>query len=316
MPLISKILSIFVLGAVFSSAIPSGAFAKVINDGIIAIVNDDVITLKDLRQYIDNIYGQLKVEGKSPEEIKEIMSAYQDEGLNKLIDDKLILGEANAKGLELRPDMINKRVKEIKDHYSSEDEFLAVLDSQGLTVTDLRQKITDQMKAKYIVEEEVRSKIMVNPQEVTKYYEAHPDEFQRKPSRDLLSIYISFSRGKEQARNRASEARSRWTMGEDFELLFKEFSELPSVGKIETGQMVPAIEQEIFKLNLGEISSLVEVPDGIYLFKVVGISPGKTQAIKEVKDRIYEKLYNEAFKQKFTAWIEKLREKAYVEIKQ
>ncbi len=68
-------------------------------DAIIAIVNDDVITLKDLRQYVAGIASQLRVENKSPEEIQQIMSDYEQKGLDKLIEDKLILAAANDKGI-------------------------------------------------------------------------------------------------------------------------------------------------------------------------------------------------------------------------
>lgn len=53
------------------------AWARPGNDGIVAIVNTDAITLKDLKQYIAGIYSQLKVEHKSPDEIRDIMAAYE-----------------------------------------------------------------------------------------------------------------------------------------------------------------------------------------------------------------------------------------------
>ena len=92
-------------------------------DAIIAVVNDDVITLKDLRQYVASIASQLRVENKSPEEIQQIMGDYEQKGLDKLIEDKLILAAANDKGIKVRDDIIDKRLQEIKDRYPSEDDF-------------------------------------------------------------------------------------------------------------------------------------------------------------------------------------------------
>ena len=64
------VVSIFVLaGPLYAKDVPS--------DAIIAIVNDDVITLKDLRQYIASIASQLRVENKSPDEIQQIMGEYE-----------------------------------------------------------------------------------------------------------------------------------------------------------------------------------------------------------------------------------------------
>jgi len=285
-------------------------------DGIIAIVNDDVITLKDLRQYIAGIASQLRVENKSPEEIQQIMGDYEQKGLDKLIDDKLILAAANDKGIELRGDIVDKRIKEIKDRYPGEDDFLKALNAQGMTVSDLKQKLADQLKVKYEVDMEVRDKIFVNPQDTTDYYNKHKFEFNRKPMVNLQSIFVSFDKyNKQQARSRADEARSRMLAGEDFDKIFQKYSDSSSVGEVQQGQMVDSIENAVFNLKLEEVSDPVEVENGIYVFKAIGISPGKQQALAEVKDRIYNKLLNDQFQTKFKQWVDKLREKAYVEIK-
>lgn len=285
-------------------------------DGIIAIVNNDVITLKDLRQYIANIARQLKVENRSPEEIQQIMGDYEQKGLDKLIDDKLILEAANDKGIELRGDTVDKRLKEIKDRYANEEDFLNALNAQGMTVSDLKQKLTDQLKVKYEVDMEVRDKIFVNPQDVTDYYNKHKSEFNRKPMVNLQSIFVSFDKyNKQQARSRAAEARSRWLAGEDFDKVFKEYSDSSSIGEVQQGQMVDSIENAVFNLRLEEVSDPVEVENGIYVFKAIGISPGKQQALAEVKDQVYNKLLDDQFQKRFKEWVDKLRHKAYVEIK-
>jgi len=285
-------------------------------DGIIAIVNDDVITLKDLRQYIAGIASQLKVENRSAEEIQQIMGDYEQKGLDKLIDDKLILAAANDKGIELRGDIVDKRIKEIKDRYPSEDDFLKALNAQGMTVSDLKQKLADQLKVKYEVDMEVRDKIFVNPQDVTDYYNKHKSEFSRKPMVNLQSIFVSFDKyDKQQARSRADEARSRMLAGENFDKIFQKYSDSSSVGEVQQGQMVDSIENVVFNLKLEEVSDPVEVENGIYVFKAIGISPGKQQTLAEVKDRIYIKLLDGQFQTKFKQWVDKLRQKAYVEIK-
>ncbi len=286
------------------------------SDAIIAIVNDDVITLKDLRQYVAGIAGQLRVENKSPEEIQQIMGDYEQKGLDKLIDDKLILAAANDKGIEVRGDIVDKRMKEIRDRYPGEDDFLNALNAQGMTVSDLQRKLTDQLKVKYEVDMEVRDKIFVNPQDVTDYYNKHASEFNRKPMVNLQSIFVSFDKhSKQEARSRADEARSRMLAGEDFDKIFQKYSDSSSVGEVQQGQMVDAVENVVFNLKLEEVSDPVEVENGVYVFKAIGISPGKQQTLAEVKDRIYSQLLDGQFQTKFKEWVDKLREKAYVEIK-
>ena len=290
--------------------------AHAATDAIIAVVNDDAITLKDLRQYVSSIASQLRVENKSPEEIQQIMQEYEQKGLDKLIEDKLILAAANDKGIEVRDDIITKRLQEIKDRYPSEDDFLKAIGTEGMTVSDLQQKLTDQMKVKYEIDMEVRDKVFVNPQDVTDYYNNHTVDFDRKPMVNLQSVFVSFDKySKQEARSRAAEARSRMLAGEDFDKVSQTYSDSSSVGEVEQGQMASGVENVVFNLKLEEVSDPVEVENGIYVFKAIGISPGKQQSLAEVKDQIYNKLLDDQFQIKFKAWVDKLRSKAYVEIK-
>jgi len=309
-----RIISLLATG--FLSMMPCAHAQNAQTDAIIAVVNDDVITLKDLRQYVAGIASQLKVENKSSEEIQQVMADYEQKGLDKLIEDKLILAAANDKGIIVRDDIIDKRLQEIRGRYASEDDFINALNAQGMTISDLRQKLTDQLKVKYEVDLEVRDKIFVNPQDVTDYYNVHTAEFDRKPMVNLQSIFVSFDKySKQAARSRAAEARSRMLAGEDFEKLLSQYSDSSSVGEVEQGQMVDAVENVVFNLKLEEVSDPVEVQNGIYVFKAIGISPGKLQSLSEVKDQIYGKLLDEQFQGKFKDWVDKLRKKAYVEIK-
>ncbi len=293
----------------------SPAMAKPLNDSIVAIVNNDVITIKDLKDYIGSIYRQLKVENHTPAEIKEIMSSYEEKGVNQLVEDKLILAAANDKGLVIRDDIIRKRLAEIQTRYKSEDDFIKGLDSQGMTLNDLKKKMVNQLKARYIVDIEVKQKVFVNPQDVTAYYNEHAKDFTRKTKYTLDSIFISFDNGKQDARNKAAEARAKLAAGEDFDKVFKQYSQAPSVGSIEQGQMVPSIEKEIFSLNVEDVSKPIEVDGGIYVFKVTGVLPGRIETLEEVKDKIQDKLFDDIFQTKFREWIEKLRKKNYVEIR-
>ena len=306
-------LAIF-LGIITAAGISLSASAM--EDRIIAVVNDEVITLKDLKAYIASMYGQLHIENQDPFEIDEIMRQYETKGINQLIEDKLILAAAKDREIAIKTPAIDKKFQEIKSRYPSEDVFQTMLDQQGMTVTDIRNKIADQMKAKYMVDSQVRSKIFVNPQEVTEYYDQHKDGFIRKARVNLDSIFISFDKGRDDAKAKAQEAFKLIREGADFQDILKKYSDLPSVGFIEEGQMKPEIEEQVFKMKDDEVSDPVEVDNGIYIFKFVGKSPREVQTIKDVKDQIYNQLFDEKFKKRFDEWINKLRQKAYVEIRQ
>jgi parvulin-like peptidyl-prolyl isomerase len=245
-----------------------------------------------------------------------MMADLQTNGLKQLIEDKLILSRANAIGIEVRGKLVDQRVAEIKAKYASEQVFLEALVKNGATITDLRDKILDQLKIKFVIDHEVRSKVFVNPQEVTEFYEQNKDSFQKSRRVNLDSIYITFIEDKEAARARAKEVIALLKEGKDFETLAKQYSDSSSIGIVEQGQFLPDVEKVVFSLTQDQISDPVETDNGIFIFKLKGEIPAQVAELKEVKSQIYDLLYRKKFQERFEQWLGKLQQKAYVEIKE
>jgi parvulin-like peptidyl-prolyl isomerase len=284
-------------------------------DGIIAVVDDDVITAKDLQDYLRGIYSQLRIEGKTEQEIKEIMTEYQSKGVNQLVEDRLILAEAKRQGMTIRPGAIEDRMNEIKKKYPSPEEFIAEINKEGVTISDIRKKIEDQFKARYVVTKDIRDKIYVNPQEVTDYYNAHVEEYSRRSRVYVQSIFIKTDIGHDVAMKRMQEAVEKIKAGQDFQDVAKTYSELPSIGEVYDDSLNPDFKSKLDMMWVGQVSEIITDPNGLYLLKLAGRTPAAAPSLNEVKNEIYQKLFEAKFKTNFTAWIEKLRKKSYVEIK-
>ncbi len=296
------------------------------NDTIIAVVNDDVITFKNFQEYLTTLYMQLHTEGKSPDEIAKIMEQYQTTGLERLIEDKLILNEANKKEMAIRDKLIDDKMEQIKKSYPTEVEFLKALVRDGLTVTELRKKVTDQLKVKFMVEMEIKSKVFVSPAEITQYYQEHLNDFVSPESVDLDSIFLSYSDGeqgdaadnakaKQSTQQKAEEAAKLLKGGVDFATVAKRYPKSSSIGLLKRGQMLPDVEAAIFKLNIGEVSDPIATETGIFVFKLKNRFPEKKSTLEESRDKIYGTLYSKKLQNRLDSWLKDLKKKAYIEIK-
>jgi len=300
--------------ALVSSVPIQSSFA--LQDAIIAIVNDEVITLKDLRDYIRKTYVGLAAQGMSNEQLKVVMNDLEKDGLNKLIEDKLIISRAYDIGIEIREKLIDERLDEIRGNYASNQVFLDALVENGASLTDLRHKIKEQFLIQYVIDHEVRSKIYVNPKEVTNYYDENLNQFQKKERINLKSIFIAFGNNIQDAKNKANAAHQKIIDGADFDTVAKEYSEAPAIGVIEKGQILPVVENVVFQLSINEVSEPLEVENGVYIFRLESKMPAQIAEIKEVKDFIYNYLFQNKFKNKFGHWLKDLKAEAYIEIKQ
>lgn len=290
--------------------------ALAIDDAILAVVNDEVITVKDLKEYMKGIYAQLKIEGRSPGEINDVMAQYEYKGIEQLIEDRLILSAADKAGVVIRSKAIDDRLADIKKNYPSLQEFTAALNKEGLTVTDIRKKIENQIKGQAMVTNEVRSKVFVNPQEVTDYFNKHAAEFSNKARVFINTIFVKSGFDKEAARKKIDDALFELNNGLDFKAAITQFSELPSVGELADDQMRPEFKECIDKMKIGDVSGVIEVSNGFYVIKLEGRQGPSSATISDVKDRIYKELYDGKFRERYQNWIASLRKKAYVEIKQ
>jgi len=296
----------------FSQAINASAF----EDAIIAVVNDETITFKDYQDYIKSTYIALVAQGFPDDELKAIMQDMEVNGLRKLTEDKLMLSKANEIQLEVRDKAIEDKIEEIKSRYKSDQDFLQGLIDNGASVTDLRNKIIEQLKIKYVIDYEVRSKIVVNPQEVTDYYENNMESFNKKEQANFESIFISFDEDKEIAQKKAEEALALIDQNENFLEVSQKYSDTPSIGIVEREQLLGSVEKIVFHLRKDEISPIIEMENGLYIFKMIDRMPAQLASLDEVKNLIQDFLYKQKFQDQYRIWLEDLKEEAYVEIKE
>ncbi|MDP2943816.1 MAG: SurA N-terminal domain-containing protein [Candidatus Omnitrophota bacterium] len=292
----------------FMTVLPAVTALTYAEDKIVAIVNREIITQKDLDDFMNFMYLQLsaKYQGK---ELEDKMNGVKPDLLNRLIEDKLILEEAKKENIQVDEARVKAKISEIKSNYPSEAEFQDALVKQGLTQADIEKRIREQLLIFEIIDLQIRKKIIVSPKEVTDFYEEHKEEFVQPETRRVNSLIT---------KNEvlANKVISSLGQGADLDKISKEYSlELNDLGAVKKGQLVKEIEDVIFNMDAGSISQAIKVGDAYYIFKLQEILPLKKYNLVEVQEEIYYRLYELKMQEGLTRWLEDLRKKAYVEIK-
>ena len=278
-------------------------------DRIIAVVNQDTITQSEADVYLSIISLQLSQQYKG-RELDERMKEEKEQLISKMVEDKIILQEAKRKGYQARLERVKERIAQMKAAFASETDFENSLKQKGLTVKDMEDKVADQMIMREVVEREVRDKIVVSPDEVTKFYEKNKSElFNLTETRTIETLYIE----NEAMLANLSEAVKN---GMDFQEAAKLHKSAYARDTISKEQIRPELQEGFSGLKALEISDPVKAGNGYYIFKIIEILPPKVQSLSEVHDRIYSYLSEEKFAVAMLEWIEGLKEKAYIQIKQ
>ncbi|MDD4908127.1 MAG: peptidyl-prolyl cis-trans isomerase [Candidatus Omnitrophota bacterium] len=279
-------------------------------DKVVAIVNKDIITRKDLTDFLN--FMAVQMSGKiSQSEVQEKLESAKADILNRLIEDKLILQEAKAEKVYVDENRVKGRIEQMKAQFSSTRDYEESLVRQGLTPADVETKIREQMLIYSVIETKVKEKITVKPAEVTDYYQEHASQISEPESRKVSALLM-------QGPERAREVLDFIKKGGSFEEAAGKFTvDLQDLGFLSKEQSRKEIGEIIFNLKAGEVSSVVKLDsDKYYILKVEEIAPPKQISLDEARDRIAAMLFEQKMQEALVKWIDGLKEKYYVEIKE
>ncbi len=290
---------------IFLFLFPSGALSA--QDKMVAVVNNEIITQKDLNDFLNFIRMQYSRElnGKALEE--KVNSVKQDL-LQRLIEDRIMLQQAKAEKITIEPARIKAKINEIKKRYVLESDFERDLAKQGLVQADLENKIREQMLTFSIVEQKVRSKVTIRPEEVTDFYNQNKRKF-IKPEERLLTVIILQDEG-------AAKSLSYYLrLGEKLESLATRYAFTTDTLSVSEGQTLRGeIEGAVFKLGISEVSDPVKIDGQYYIFILDEILGSRQMDLVESQEKIHAYLFDKKMQERLTNWLDELKKQSYIKI--
>lgn len=294
-----------------------GTAQAVILDRIVAVVNDEVITLSELHQ----AEVSFTREGKDPSKKDP------EELLKTLIDKKVKLQKAKELGIKIPDNAVTAGIREIVQRNGLTEELLKEkIEKEGISWSDYKNRIREQMILSRMLNREVRSKIVLLPEDPKEYYREHQDRFARETKKHILRILLTLPEGATPdiiaARKEEMEKlRERIVGGGDFRQLAVRFSEGPEsrdggdLGDFSEGELRGDLNRATEGLKAGEITPVFQTREGITLLMVADVKTPAPVPFEEVKDAIKETVYQEKVRKRYESWLKELREGTYIEIK-
>jgi peptidyl-prolyl cis-trans isomerase SurA len=302
----------------FGSGLLSG---QNVVDAIVAIVNDDIITLSDFRAEHDMIYEALRSQLQGEEFTKQY-EAQKAALLDKMITERLLLQEARKKDLNV-DEQLKAFIENIKTQYSlgSDEEFRRALAQQGIDYEAWRSQQENVLLQQTVVYAEVGRDIAIDETDVINYYDLHPEEF-TEPEEYKLRGIILLKEGKsqEEIQLKKREIDERLAAGEDLAALAGEYSDGPQkesqgdMGTFQRGHLAAGLQEAVENLGEGEMTPWIEMPNGWYLIKLEEKKESRLKPFEEVKKEIENKLFNQEQQVKVEQYLKDLRDRSYIKI--
>jgi peptidyl-prolyl cis-trans isomerase SurA len=301
-------------------------------DRIVAVVNDDAITLSELEKTGRQLFERIRKQAPAGE-VDTALQKARSEVLSSMIDNMIVRQKAQELSITVEEAEIDMAITQMLSRANATPEdFERELALMNVSMQDYRNNIREEILKSKLIGYQVSSRIVITEDDIKKYYENDYAPGGGKDGYYILQMGFSWNKPgmtaegssmKEEARRKATEVRARAVAGESFKDLARSFSDLPSavdggdIGIIAKDEMGGDMKDTILAMHPGELSPIIETDSNFQFFKLLAAREGNAimkAPFESVRDEIREMLYRREMDEQYNAWVENLRSQAYIKI--
>lgn len=292
-------------------------------EDVIVRVNDQIVSRSDLERSEQQLAMENQQTQASPEEAAE----RQKNLLRDMIDQQLLLSRAKELGLNADAEVV-RRLDEIRkqNHLDSMEDLEKAARQQGVSFEDFKANIKNGILTQQVVRDEVGRKLQMTQGQEQAYYDAHKNEFAQPEQVRLSEILVPTPADASdtvvaQAQAKADSIADKLKSGEKFDELAKTYSGGPTasqggdLGLFKRGALANVLEDQTFSLPTGGTTAPIRTRQGFVILKVTEHQEAGVPPLKDIEPQIQEAMYMQAMQPALRAYLTKLREEAYIDIK-
>ncbi len=342
----------FSLSLVALACLPALASGQVVEE-IIARVNNQIVTRSEFARSKDQLRDEVRQQ--DPNNADKVYAEREKDVLRDLIDQQLLLEKGKDLSITGDTELIkqlDQMRKEMK--LDSLEALEKEAEKQGISWEDFKQTQRNQIITRKVIGDEVGGHISVSKEDEQKFYDEHKAEMERpefvrlseiliapkvetpapssappagastdpsKPAPDDAAKQAAEAAALTAAEAKANDLLKQLHAGADFADIAKKNSDGPSasdggaLGVFERGKLAKQIEDQAFALKTGEITGVLRVKQGYAILKVDEHEMAGVPPLKDVEPKIQDALYYQKLQPALRAYLTKLREEAYIDVK-
>lgn len=318
------------------SPCPAAAVAPATGLRKAVIVNDAEISWDELSVEIARRQRTRFPESRSLTEPQR--AEIEREAIDGLISRELLYQEAARRGFKVSTGEVDATIAHQKIRGRGEAVKEDASRQASLPESVARRQVEKEIVIRKFTDKEFLAHIMTtrenimttrendtNEHEARAWYDAHPEAFRSPRKVRVREILVAVDPGadserKAKARERIEGLLERIRQGEDFGALAKAASDGTARGKggdlgeFPPGRMPKLMEETVSRLSVGQTSAVVVDPSGYHLFQVSGEIPEFLRPYADVRDRIYDLIWQQKVRKSTDSLVAELREKATIRI--
>ena len=288
---LSECLRPLLLGALFLGTAAHAAVQPL--DKVVAIVDNDVIMQSQLDQRVKEVQQTIAKRGQDVPPA----SVLDQQVLERLIVENLQLQIGERSGIRITDEELNQAIGTIAQRNNmTVDQFRQALAHDGLSYEDAREQVRREMIISRVRQRRVAERIQVTDQEVKNFLKSPMGAMQQSDEYRLANILIptpdrASSEDIQAAGKKAVDIYNQLQQGADFAKLAIAHSssdnalEGGDMGWRKAAQLPPPFDEELSRMNAGDVTKPVRIPTGFIILKVNEKRGGNTVVTDEVHVR-------------------------------
>jgi peptidyl-prolyl cis-trans isomerase SurA len=300
---------------------PIALSADSVADRIVAVVNNDAITLGELQETIAG-YRQ---ENRGAVSVTDAELIQQF--LTRIIENRLQLQEAEREKITVEDAEVDEELTERMKRFGakSKDDLEAMVKAQGLTMEAVKKKVRDAVRVSKIIRRKVTLRVSVTEDEIDRYLTANREKLETGLSYHARHILITPTGASdaawEAARIRADMIRAQILEGADFAELARQHSQDASakdggdLGTLKRGELASEVETHILSLRAGETSRPYRSALGHHIFRLESKEALEGEALQRARQQVREILFRQKYEARLEAWLKEIKQRAIIEVR-
>jgi len=262
-------------------------------DGIVAVVNDDVVLASELLSRLDAVRNQIADSNVQPPPDDVLLSQIME----RLVLESLQLQEADRRGLTIDDETLTRAV----DSFAQEngltlEQFRAALAQDGITYSEFREQIRREMIMNRLQRSLVSRRIAISDQDIDDllnspyYQQLLSDEYR------VGHILLTVEEGAgdavvEAARQAAATIVEELREGANFREMAISHSSASTaleggdLGWRKAGELPSLFAEEVLALDVGETADPIETAGGIHVVQLLDQRGASTQSQQQAHVR-------------------------------
>lgn len=288
-----------------------GADARVKADRVVAVINNEIITLTEYEE-------QARRNGVKLENLDANLNF-----LEQIVDKTIIEQEAQKMGIVVTDAEVKQTIKEMQSYYNiNKQDIEQSIKQQNLTEEGFEDQWKFQLMTRKLIQTEIKGNIAITDEEVAEYYKKTYGNEPEKGSineSEIAHILIKKAPGAAQL---ASQIAGRAKKGENFAKLAQQHSqdEMTAasggvLGYFRKGDLVDPLDQAVQNAKVNEVVGPVESPAGLHIIKILNRQETKSGISKTYANEIRSILFNQKAEEILKNYLARIKNSAYIERK-